>query len=281
MKAKTMFPFGARVIVALLVASISVLWLTPPASAQSVVIAGPTGNLTVSPGDTIEAGYEVAIGQSFHPEDTVSMTNAVVRVSVNCPDGSSQTITINLGPQPVTVTADANAWFPSDTTFQGQTIVPSTQCGGKQGTTKGATFMAKFGHGCHRLRKDESDKDCRDDDHCFRFHIRDHNNGGDRDGGFSDRDCEKHKECESPETDDERKNCKGKNKNSNFVAPGVPFQMPGRNLKKGSAQEAKVNEGGASLFVREIIPAPSRPQDIAQSALLVGGPAGIPTRGRS
>ena len=234
MKAKTTFPFDIRVIVVLLVASISALWLAPAASAQSVVMAGPTGNLTVSPGDTIEAGYEVAVGQSFHPEDTVSVTSAVVRVSVNCTNGGSQTITINIGSQPVSVTADTTAWSPSDSTYQGQTMVPSTLCGGKQGTANGATFTATFGHSCH-LRKDESHKDCDDEDHCFRFHIRDHNNGGDRDGGFSDRDCEKHKECESPDTSDERKNCKGKNKNSNFAAPGVLFQMLGRSLKKESA----------------------------------------------
>jgi len=234
MKAKTTFPFETRVIVALLVASISALWLAPAASAQSVVIAGPTGNLTVNPGDTIEAGYEVAIGKSFHPEDTVSVTSAVVRVSVNCTNGGSQTITINIGSQPVSVTADTTAWSPSDSTYQGQTKVPSTLCGGKQGTTKGATFTATFGHSCH-LRKDESKKDCDDDDHCFRFHIRGHHNSDDRDGGFSDKHCEKHEECESPEARDERKDCKDKKKDSNFVAPGVPFQMLGRSLKKEPA----------------------------------------------
>jgi hypothetical protein len=262
MKARTTFPFDARLIVALLVASVSALWLTPAASAQSVTLAGPTGNLTVSPGDTIEAGYEVAVGQSFHPQDTVSLTSAVVRVSVNCTNGGSETITINIGSQPVSVTADSNAWSPSDSTYQGQTKVPSTLCGGKQGTTNGATFTTTFGHSCH-LRKEESKKDCDNDDHCFRFHIRRDHNGDDRDGGFSDKHCEKHEECESPETSDEHKDCKDKKKDSKFVAPGVPFQTPSRNLKQGSAQEPKVNDGGASLFVRRTIPDLSRPQDIA------------------
>jgi hypothetical protein len=262
MKARKTFPFDAGVIVALLVASISALWLTPAASAQSIVLAGRTGNLTVSPGDTIEAGYEVAIGKSFHPEDTVSVTSAVVRVSVSCPNGSSQTITINIGSQSVSVPADVHAWSPGDSIYQGQTKAPSTLCGGQQGRTNGATFMASYGHSCH-LRAYETDHDCRDNDHCFRFHIRCHHSGGDRDGGFSDSHCENHEECESPETRDEREDCKDKDKHSNFVAPGVLFQMPGRNLKQGSVQEPKVNEGGASLFVRRIIPAPSRPQDIA------------------
>jgi hypothetical protein len=234
MKAKTTFPFDAHIIVALLVTSVSALCLTPAASAQSIVMAGPTGNLTVSPGDTIEAGYEVAVVQSFHPTDKVSVTNAVVRVSVNCPNRSSQTITINIGSQPVSVTADTATWSPSDNTFQGQTMVPSTLCGGQQGTTNGAIFMASYGHSC-QLRSYESDRDCRDNDHCFRFHIRCHHKGGDRDGIFSDRHCENHQECESPETRDEREDCKGKNKNSNFVVPGVPFQLLGRSLKKESA----------------------------------------------
>jgi hypothetical protein len=232
MKDRTTLQFDTRVVIALLFAL--ALWLTPAASAQSVVMAGPAGNFTVSPGDTIEAGYEVAIGRGFHPSDTVSVTNAVVQVSVNCPNGSSQTITVNIGSQPVTVEADSNAWSPSDSTYQGQTKVSSTLCGGTQGRTSGATFMATFGHSC-KIRKDESEKDCRDNDHCFRFHIRGHHNGDDRDGGFGDRHCEKHEECESPETRDERENCKEKHKHSNFVAPGVLLQMLGRSLKRESA----------------------------------------------
>src|ERR1700682_4444870 len=106
MNDRTIFPVNARVIVvALFVASISAFWLAPTSNAQSLMMTGSTRNLTVSPGDTIEAGYEVAIPKSPHATDTVAMTNAVVRVSVSCPNGSSQTITINLGSQSAPVAA--------------------------------------------------------------------------------------------------------------------------------------------------------------------------------
>lgn len=241
MNRRKTFPFDVRVIVALFVASVLALWLAPASNAQSLTMTGSTSNLTVSPGDTIAAGYEVTISKSRHATDTVSMTSGVVRVSVSCPNGSSQTITINLGSQSVTVPADGNGWSPSDSTYQGQTKAPSTLCGGHPGKTNGATFMGTFGHSCHK-REHESDEDCHHD-HCFRFHIRDHhdgdhNDGGDHEGEFSDKHCDDDEhECESPEKGEHRDDCKDrdhKDKESNFVAPGVLFQKLSRSLKKDS-----------------------------------------------
>ena len=235
MNDRTIFPVNARVIVvALFVASISAFWLAPTSNAQSLMMTGSTRNLTVSPGDTIEAGYEVAIPKSPHATDTVAMTNAVVRVSVSCPNGSSQTITINLGSQSVTVPADGNDWSPGN--YQGQTNAPSTLCGGHPGKTNGATLMGTYGHSCHN-REHGSGDDCHHD-HCFRFHIRDHHNGDDHEGDFSDKHCDNDEhECESPEKREHRDDCKDRDhhKESNFLAPGVLFQMLGRNLKKESA----------------------------------------------
>ena len=127
MKVRRTFPIDTRVIVALLIASVSALWLTPAASAQSVIMAAPTtGNLTVSPGDTIEAGFEVAIAQNSHSTDTVSVTSAVVRVSVNCPNGNSQTISINIPSKSISVPADSGQWSSGGSVYHGQTTAPST-----------------------------------------------------------------------------------------------------------------------------------------------------------
>lgn len=210
MKDRTIFPVNARVIGALFVASVSALWLAPTSNAESVIVAGSTSKLTVNPGDTIEAGYEVAIAKTTHPAETVSVTSAVVRVSVSCPDGSSETININLPSQPVSMPADSINWSPGDSTYQGQAKVPSTLCGGRQGSTNGATLMVTFGHTCH-AREHESDGDCCHE-HCFRFHFRSHHNGDDRDAGFGDRHCEneQERECESPEKREHRECCKEK-----------------------------------------------------------------------
>jgi hypothetical protein len=206
MNARTTFPLDARVIVALFIASLLALWLAPATSAQSVIMAGSTSKITVNPGDTIEAGYEVAIAKAPHPADTVSVTNAVVRVSVNCPNGSSQTLNINLASQSVLVPADSNDWSPGGSVYQGRARAPSNLCGGQQGSTNGATFMATFGHECH-----QGNKDCCHE-HCFRFHVRCYHNGNDHEGEMSDRHCEgkEDRECESPEKREHRECCKEK-----------------------------------------------------------------------
>lgn len=224
MNAKKRFPFDARVMVLLLVA-ISALWLTPSASAQSVLMAGSTNNVTVNPGDTIEAGFEVALGNNPHPADTVSVSNAVIRVSVNCPDGSSQTLNVNIPSQSVSVPANSNNWSSGGGVYQGRTTAPSNLCGGKQGRTTGATLMANFGDECHggeggggesatKKGDHEGDKGCCEEEHCFRFHVRRHHNGDDSGDEVSDRHCEEERvrECETPEKREHRECCKDKEK---------------------------------------------------------------------
>jgi hypothetical protein len=233
MNDRTTFPVNARVIVALLVTSVSALWLAPSSKADSLTMTVPTNNLTVSPGDTIAAGYQVAISKPRHATDTVSMTG-VVRISVSCPNGRSESISISLASQSITVPADGNGWYPGNTAYQGQITAPSNLCGGRPGKTNGATFTETHGHSCHKRSNDN--EDCHHD-HCFRFHIRDRHNGGDHDGDFSNRDCDNDEhECESPDTREKRDDCKEEDdKRSNFVAPELLFQMLGRNLKKESA----------------------------------------------
>jgi hypothetical protein len=208
MKARIPFLLDVRVIRALLVASLSTIWLAPAASAQTVILAGSMDSkLPVSPGDTVAVGYEVALADaSPSPTATmVSVTNAVVQLSVSCPNGKSQTITIKLPSQSFSVSANNNSWVPSDSVYQGQTTVPSTLCGGHQGTTNGATFMATSGFSCH----ENSVEGCCHNV-CFRFHHRHHHDGDDEGGTFSDTSCKIEKYCNSPENREHGQCCETK-----------------------------------------------------------------------
>jgi hypothetical protein len=140
------------VILALVIASISVLLSAPAASAQMqpVTIGGSMeGNLPVNPGDTIRAGYDFTMPGN-HPGATVTVSGGMVQMNVICPDGSAQTLTVTLPDQSYTVSANDSSWYPSgDQTsslvYQGSTMAPSTLCDGKQGhAPNGATFTANF-----------------------------------------------------------------------------------------------------------------------------------------
>src|ERR1700676_3122174 len=150
MNTRTRLQVVAQWIAILFTVVISTLWLAPAASAQTVTITSSMGiNTPISPGDTVQAGFQVASGDATSGAVTVSVTGATGHISVGCPDGSTQTITINFPSSSVQVPAKNNAWFPSaNNTYQGKAIAPSNLCGGKGGVEKGAVFNISHGEKC-------------------------------------------------------------------------------------------------------------------------------------
>ncbi len=131
--------FNGSVIVALFISLISALYLVPAASAQgNVVIPGLLYNLPVHPGDTISLAYAVAITDPNSISVTVPEINTVMHLSVRCPNGSSQTITINAPNQSLMIPANNSNWVPGAGHAQG--TVPSTLCGGHAGVETAVTF---------------------------------------------------------------------------------------------------------------------------------------------
>jgi hypothetical protein len=192
MNARNHFQFGGRLIVALLIASISALCLAPPGSAQvTVVIPGALHSGTIHPGDTLSLAYQVSITNPNTISAKVSVTNPMMQVSVRCPDGSSQTITVNAPAQSLSMPANNSSWFPSVATYQAKAIVPSTLCGGQGGVETAVTFTAtskmhcdvfSVQGCCHRV--------------CHRFHHKHNDEAPEPDN----EDCKEERECESGQT---------------------------------------------------------------------------------
>jgi len=192
MNARKHFQFGGRLIVALLIASISALCLAPPGSAQTtVVIPGVLYGGTVHPGDTLSLAYQISIADPNAIGVTVSVTNPTMQVSVRCPDGSSQTITAKAPAQSLLMPANNSTWFPSAATYQAKATVPSTLCGGKGGVETAVTFTAtskmhcevnSVQGCCHKV--------------CHHFHHKHNEDAPERDS----EDCESEKECMSGQT---------------------------------------------------------------------------------
>jgi hypothetical protein len=209
MKSRTRLQFTTNVIVALFIASVLTMWLAPAASAQTVTIpSSMDNNEPIGPGDTVEAGFQITTGDSNSGATTVSVTGAIAHIAVRCPNGSSQTITINFPSQSLSVPNNNKGWFPpSDNTYQGKTTAPSNLCGGKQGRTNGTVFTATFGEKCDDRSGDNRDRS--GDNHpccqpvCFRFHDRFHDSHKGSDSGGSwdddDRSCKQEKECMTTE----------------------------------------------------------------------------------
>jgi hypothetical protein len=180
----------------------SMLWLAPAAGAQTVTIPSSlNNNEPVGPGDTVEAGFQVTTGDANSGATTVSVTGATAKVSILCPNGSSQTITIKFPTQSLSVPAKNNGWFPaSDNTYQGTTTAPSNLCGGKQGHTNGIVFTATFGEKCDDDRSGDKHDCCKPV--CFRIHNRCRDSHGNDSGGSwddDDRSCRQEKECMTTE----------------------------------------------------------------------------------
>jgi thermitase len=106
------------------------------------------GNLQVSPGDMLEAGYSFNMPGS-HPAAAVEFPSAQVTFNASCVSGSGGgVITVPLGEGPYTDPAkDAADWFPSGdpastVSYEGSVTVPNL-CGGRPlSLAQGGTFTA-------------------------------------------------------------------------------------------------------------------------------------------
>jgi len=198
MNAKKLFRFDASLILPLLIASIPAFWLTPSANAQgTVVVPGVVDGVTVSPGDTIELGYEISIADPDNTPTTVSVTGATFQLIVACANGGSQTITINPAAQSFVIPGSSSAYFPSDTTFEGSTTAPSNLCGGQGGTESAVTLTANYGFTCHRNYQNSREPCCHKI--CFRHHHRHHHQGAWAVENFCQPYCIPEKPCASSE----------------------------------------------------------------------------------
>lgn len=188
------------------------------AQTQTVMIGGSMDQgLPVHAGDTIRAGYEVSIDDQDKSSSsaTISVTNAVFMVTIKCSNSKKngkddereddkhgkkddddknhgndhETITINLSARTFSVPGGKRDWSSPENDYQGQVTAPSNLCGGKGGTTDGATFRATSSFSCHA----SSTEGCCHKV-CFRFHGQyDH-----RGGTFSHKSCKREKVCASP-----------------------------------------------------------------------------------
>jgi hypothetical protein len=142
MNASKHFLFAGRLIV-LLIASISVLGLAPPGSAQTgFVIPGTLLSETIYPGDTLSLAYQVSIANPDSIPATILMSSPTMLVSLGCPDGSSQTITVTAPDLSISIPALDSSWYPLVAVYQGTAIVPPTLCGGQGAVEKSVTFTA-------------------------------------------------------------------------------------------------------------------------------------------
>jgi hypothetical protein len=124
----------------------------PPAAHADAAIAFPAqameGNLQVSPGDTLEAGYGFTMPGS-HQAASVAFPDAQVTFDATCVSGSGGgVITVPLGEGPYTDPAnDGGDWFPSgeqasSLSYQGSVGVPDLCGGGQVSLRQGGTFTA-------------------------------------------------------------------------------------------------------------------------------------------
>ena len=103
------------------------------------------GDLKVSPGDTLEAGYDFKVSGSA---SSVTVSNAQVLFTVRCADGSAPTqgsFAVTMPDQ--TYTNPGSDWTPSgdqhsSLVYQGSISVPDFCNGGKLRLDKGGTFSA-------------------------------------------------------------------------------------------------------------------------------------------
>ena len=123
-----------------------------PAARANAQISFPAqameGNLQVSPGATLEAGYDFTM-PGAHPAASVSFPDAQVAFNASCVSGSGGgVITVPLGEGPYTDPANDGAdWFPSGdqsslASYEGSVSVPDLCGGGKLSLARGGTFTA-------------------------------------------------------------------------------------------------------------------------------------------
>jgi hypothetical protein len=95
-------------------------------------------HMRIRSGDSVLAGYQLAIRGEAHPAATVTLASGNVQADVRCFDGRSYTLTIPLPTnQSYSIPASEETFFPDATTFQGSAM--ATQC---SGVLQGAYFSA-------------------------------------------------------------------------------------------------------------------------------------------
>jgi len=96
----------------------------------------------VSEGDTIQAGYQLALGGS-HPDATVGVTGAYVETDVKCFDGTSYTLSIPMPEgQTYTIPANSSHFVPGPSVFQASTTAAACGGGAPHGLVTGAYFSS-------------------------------------------------------------------------------------------------------------------------------------------
>lgn len=98
--------------------------------------------LLVSEGDTVQAGYQLALGGQ-HPDATVGVTGAYVETDVRCFDGTSYTLSIPMPEgQTYTVPANSSHFVPGPGVFQASTTAAACGGGTSHGLITGAYFSS-------------------------------------------------------------------------------------------------------------------------------------------
>jgi hypothetical protein len=103
------------------------------------------GNLHLSPGTTLEAGYDFTMPGS-HPGATIYFIGAEVTFAWKCVSGAgSGNLAVPMADQSYTDTQSSSAWFPSGVqssplVYQGSTSVPDVCSGGLVSFQPGGTY---------------------------------------------------------------------------------------------------------------------------------------------
>jgi sugar lactone lactonase YvrE len=117
------------------------------------LVMGPQameGNLHLSPGTTLEAGYDFTMPGS-HPGATVNFIGAEVTFAWKCVSGAgSGNLAVPMANQSYTDTQSSSAWYPSGVqssslVYQGSTSVPDVCSGGLVSFQAGGTFFTGIG----------------------------------------------------------------------------------------------------------------------------------------
>jgi hypothetical protein len=125
--------------------------LYAPAIPTAPLSMGPQameGNLRLSPGATLEAGYDFTMPGN-HPASTVTFVAAMVTFAWTCVSGPGNGNLVVSMPaqQSYTETQNSSAWYPSGqqnspSVYQGSTSVPNVCSGGQVSFQAGGTFSA-------------------------------------------------------------------------------------------------------------------------------------------
>ena len=142
----------ALCVLAVASAAAAPLAAAPPAAYARIQIAFPTqalgGNLQVSPGATVQAGYDFQMPGN-HPAARVGFPYAKVTFDVTCASGTGGgVVTVHMARGPYVVPLNDGAdWFPSNdpsslASYEGSVTMPDLCAGGLMSLQDGGTFTS-------------------------------------------------------------------------------------------------------------------------------------------